>query len=519
MSFFYSNFIEETLYVGIAPLVCVAIALWGTWKDRHDAAPFSEAMPGLTPQRQLILPLAVLAGLFLGLALHMPGVDLVHYLPVFNVVAVPRYRLIFTFCLAILAGVGAERLFQLPREIPLFRHISRILLIFSGLGLSLLMFVHWLFVNFQGTLISYGRIRTLYPIMVWAFNPFNPSMSFPAFIALGVAGLLLLHRRWRSPVPLMRGLLLTLIVVDLFLFGVSFNPTLPPEQIFPETKTTRFLRDRLAVYGLARIVAMNDDLPANTGAPYGFAEIAGSDFPTRRYVELTRAMGAELVGTNRIRFSTIQPRLLDLLNVRYVVASRYPNGVPIGKLKEIYVDPYVKIYENPDALPRAYIVYRAVVAMDDQQTLDLLKSPGFNPREAVILTEPLLEPLPEQAPKTASRVQIEQYQPQQVDITVETELDGLLVLSDADYPGWQAFIDGHATKIYQANYALRAVYVPRGTHRIQFTYTQVGLQAGLIASGLGVVLIIGISVLNLRGTPVRDDRHRSPLSVLGSGRR
>ncbi len=41
-----------------------------------------------------------------------------------------------------------------------------------------------------------------------------------------------------------------------------------------------------------------------------------------------------------------------------------------------------------------------------------------------------------------------------------------LFIADANYPGWQAEIDGHSTPVYSAQVLGKAVFVPSGIHKI-----------------------------------------------------
>ena len=66
-----------------------------------------------------------------------------------------------------------------------------------------------------------------------------------------------------------------------------------------------------------------------------------------------------------------------------------------------------------------------------------------------------------------------------VEIDVDAPCAGWLVLTDADYPGWRARVDGVATPIRRANALFRAVHVGPGGHRVEFDYDPVSARFGL----------------------------------------
>ena len=62
------------------------------------------------------------------------------------------------------------------------------------------------------------------------------------------------------------------------------------------------------------------------------------------------------------------------------------------------------------------------------------------------------------------------YEPDKVNYTISAPEDKLVVFSEIYYPDWKVFIDGNESKLYSANYVLRALVVPKGEHKIEFTF-------------------------------------------------
>ena len=87
-------------------------------------------------------------------------------------------------------------------------------------------------------------------------------------------------------------------------------------------------------------------------------------------------------------------------------------------------------------------------------------------------------------------VKIISYLPNEVVLDVQTTGSQLLFLSDTNYPGWKALIDGLETKIYRANYAFRAVIVPAGSHRVVFVYQPASFALGVKITIISIVAAI-----------------------------
>jgi hypothetical protein len=159
----------------------------------------------------------------------------------------------------------------------------------------------------------------------------------------------------------------------------------------------------------------------------------------------------------------------------------------------------VKIYQNVQALPRAYVTGDVALAGDDAAALAALADPSFEPaRQVVLLADELAAAgLLDQArqlegPAGEAVVQVVSYQPEQVALDVALDAPGVLVLADTWYPGWQATVDGEPAALLRANYLFRAVLLPAGQHRVLFEYrpATVGRGAGISLAAALVLLAV-----------------------------
>jgi hypothetical protein len=160
----------------------------------------------------------------------------------------------------------------------------------------------------------------------------------------------------------------------------------------------------------------------------------------------------------------------------------------------------VWIYRNPNVLPRAYVVDHVEV-VSDQNLLERFVASDFNPWVTGLLEEPLpadqMCALASAARRSASTARVVQYQPHQVAVEAEMRTSGLLILSDAYYPGWKVTVDGHPARLLRANYALRGVILPAGTHRVVFRLVPRSLRLGLVLTGTTLLVASGLLLWTL----------------------
>ncbi|MEZ4516030.1 MAG: hypothetical protein R3C44_04040 [Chloroflexota bacterium] len=181
---------------------------------------------------------------------------------------------------------------------------------------------------------------------------------------------------------------------------------------------------------------------------------------------------------------------LDALTLVDTADSAFQTVIP-GPFRQIYSGD-VKIYEYLDVAPRAWIVHDWLWQPDVAASVLTMQDGEFDPhRTAVLAGEGAGYPDPPGSDGN-SYVSVTSHSAEQVDLTVSTEQVGLVVLADANYPGWQAILDGQPVPIQQTDGLFRGVFVPAGEHSLTFRYESSPFHIGLLLTV--VVLAAGVLV-------------------------
>jgi len=148
----------------------------------------------------------------------------------------------------------------------------------------------------------------------------------------------------------------------------------------------------------------------------------------------------------------------------------------------------VKIYENLDVLPRAFFVQNWQSSSDVETALAIMAEPDFNPRETAVL---ISDGLNGQLTKSfVGEARIESYEPEQVVIHTNSNEAGLLMLTDANFEGWQASVDGEPVSIETADILFKSVFVPAGEHEVVFEYVSQSYKNGRTISLIGLLIFL-----------------------------
>lgn len=146
-------------------------------------------------------------------------------------------------------------------------------------------------------------------------------------------------------------------------------------------------------------------------------------------------------------------------------------------------------YERIPALADAMIVGAVRAAPRDQVIKAVDGSVPFDPVSEALI-ESACQSCPSGAPGGAGTVDHEIWGDGSIALDVAAERPGMLVVSEAWFPGWTASVDGRAVEARRADGLVIGVVIPAGAHRVTLQYRAPGLAWGAGASGATVVLLV-----------------------------
>jgi hypothetical protein len=464
---------------------------WGVW-DRV-AAGYLGIFPLILAGQAVLLRRGRRIRLFVILAvvaflLALGGESVVHgwvylLLPGFGQLRAPaRFVFLLDFALAALAALGLDRLLR-----PLDRR-SRIR--FEGAWRGLL----WLggAVAVAGGAWAYLVIYQAQdrdPALFWRVSGAGSGVILALLLLAAGLAWLGARRSGRLRRGTLGWLAVGLVFFDLASVGAYTDlGHKPPTAGFDHPQAVAFLQSDPGVFRIDSRTDVSSDWQPDLALLSGLYDVSGVDNPLL-IADVARYW--EGIGSR-------STRLYDLLGVRYVLGSKEV-VLDWNKFSLAFDgDPAVNIYRNETALPRAFVVHRAVVAADHGDAWALIHQPDFDPATTVVLEggQPLDSQLaPDGLGGQPGSVRVVRYGANALEMEVDSPAQGYLFLSDPFYPGWQARVDGQAATVLRADYAFRAVAVPAGTHRITMTFRSGSWYAGLGISGATVLILLVLAGL------------------------
>ncbi len=353
-----------------------------------------------------------------------------------------RIIYLFSFAVSVLAGYGALTLVQ-PLSRPVragFRRFGPALgwVALAFLALTALWYLGYLQGQQEGVAIN-------------LFEGVLRHQALLLFLWGGVVALFALRLRGPARRGGLMALALGLIWLNLFTVNWRYNQAEPVAGgPFPRTGLVAFLQEQPGTFR----ISSSGLLPggSSAGVVYGLEDITGNT-PLRlaAFQQFEERIGSW--------------RLWQLLNVHLVLSERDLDG---PGLERVYEEGGVKVYRITDPLPRAWVVHDAVIA-DDEGAPALLNAQEFDLRQTAGL--PPDRPLPALSGGPGGSAQVVESAPGRLVLTASLAADGLLVISQPFYPGWQARVDGRRVPLYRTDLLLQGVSLQAGTHRVELTYS------------------------------------------------
>ncbi len=476
------------------------------------------------------------------------GAFLFQFLPGFGWFRQPaRILVVATLPMAFLAGAVTEALFDAAPKIA--EDIARYRKLFLKIVLCAVLLVlgYIIRLHYQGSEIRFH----IYWISLLITVP-------AAFWLLGRPSVL--------TKPMLQTAWLAILLLDLWALGRPFVAVRPEAEVYAPSACVRYLVENNLTLG--RILdrdawEKSASTPLGGGAPLALTErmepVRGyNPLDIFRYKEYLQFISDEdeplrpLEGTLMFpiigNFPIVNKSLLDLLGTRYLVQ---PSEMPLEQpgWRKVYEDaapegfdltiggrvklPSYTVYENPQALPRAFVVPYAEPLPQRATVLEGLKNTdfrqkvlleGFEGNEVVswwggagedggwriedrgwriedgeeLIPSSIFHP-PSSLHTTTSppAAEIRQYLPNRVVIGVDGAMPGYLVLTDVWYPGWTCTVDGQTAPVLRADFLFRGVHVPAGEHEVVFTFAPESYRRGKMISLIGLGLVAGISAWSL----------------------
>jgi hypothetical protein len=241
----------------------------------------------------------------------------------------------------------------------------------------------------------------------------------------------------------------------------------------------------------------------NRATPLGLQSIQGYNaLQIARYPEYMTALNGYEQSYHYADISDedLDSPLLDLLNARYVIVpADIPtegqpglNRVLRAQHPTVYEDDRLKVLENQEALPRAWIVHSARQVGSKEEALDLLSAGQVDPEETALLEDvPPEMSQPDEA--SADRASVVEYGADRIELETTTGAPGLLVLSEVHYPAWRAYVDGRPAPVYVTDHLLRSVPIPEGEHTVELRYESWTLRVGVAISLIACAALVALA--------------------------
>lgn len=271
----------------------------------------------------------------------------------------------------------------------------------------------------------------------------------------------------------------------------NIHPTLPRRMFYPSVPLIAAIpRDPLY-----RVTAIGNMVIPNVASMYGLEDVRGYSAMTYfPYVE-TMPLWCPTQKRTYHDITDLSLPFLSFLGVRHAITPRTMD--PPDGWRVVADDRSSRLIENTQAIPRVFVPRRIRFIDSDPRTLEEMSAATDFTDEAWILTH---ETPPQLVENGSATLQVHRIGTR-YEIDADVHSACRMVISEAGWPGWRAYLDGRRVKIEQANRAFLSVYAPAGHHHLQVVFLpDAFVQGRAISVATLSLLVVGLGVRRWRKT-------------------
>lgn len=183
--------------------------------------------------------------------------------------------------------------------------------------------------------------------------------------------------------------------------------------------------------------------------------------------------------------------VLNMLNIRYITSQ---SAIGLPGFETVYEGQNGVVNENTSVLPKAWFVNRVEVLEDEPSVLEQISN-DFDPSDVAYITQNLSTEI---LSDSTSRVEVTEYNANQITLDITRSEPGFLVLGEIWYPpGWSATLNGEPLDIIRTNYVLRGFEIPAGQHTLELRIEPVWYSTGNWMAMAGTLFLFGSGAFGL----------------------
>jgi|TARA_B110000285_G_scaffold234214_1_gene310387 hypothetical protein len=136
---------------------------------------------------------------------------------------------------------------------------------------------------------------------------------------------------------------------------------------------------------------------------------------------------------------------------------------------------------------------------------------SFTPETEAVMLKSESRKLSAQSYTSKGTIKLDEYKPNKLTYTSNTEGEQFAVFSEIYYPDWKAYVDGKEVEIIKTNYLLRGISIPAGSHKVEFVYDQPIAHTAVTLSFIMSLFLIGsfalyifFAIRNRRPEPTKE---------------